>query len=325
MRLVRGYSYSCLMARFPEPLAQMVRDYGMTIPDERIYDDEDGEMGREDKPHITVKYGLHTSDPREVMSKLEGQPSVRVTLGKTSVFVNGDYVVLKIGIQGRDLFRLNKYVSDVFECTDTFPEYHPHATIAYVVNDPKEPHWFNEYGTDMFDGVEVQFDELIFSVPSGKKYRIPLTGGNSFVDERQMRSTALDVLRVAKDVLKTAGLKTDAERRKLFDELFRSRNPAIQGVITLLMSIWRIDDINWRAVRRELSKVRGGPAVVRAMEALPYFDEIVGGGYRDVEEKLGPRSPEFKELVSDWEGLERKVLRPIEEPWLEYRDSLEED
>jgi len=198
---IEAYSYSCLMAYFPESLAQKVRDYGMTIPDDRVYDGDDGDMGREDKPHITVKYGLHTSDPREVASKLEGQPSVRVTLGKTSVFMNGDHVVLKIGIQGKGLFRLNKYVSDVFECTDTYPDYHPHATIAYVVNDPKDPYWFNEYGTDMFDGIEVEFDELIFSVPSGQKYRIPLTGGSAVVDEREMRSFASSLLRIAREVL----------------------------------------------------------------------------------------------------------------------------
>jgi len=202
MRLT-GYSYSCLLARLPEPLASKVRGYGLSIPDERIYDDEDGELGREDKPHVTVKFGLHTTDPQEVISKLQGQPSFRVTLGPMSVFYNEDCIVLKIGVEGRGIHELNRYISDVFECTDTYPEYRPHCTVAYLKKDAADPYWFNDYLSDQFAGIGVQFNALEFSVPSGQKYKIPLTGGSPPVEIDTMNTNRLarEIVKVARDVL----------------------------------------------------------------------------------------------------------------------------
>ena len=61
-----AYSYSCVMARLPEPLASMIREIAEEIPDSLVHDDGSNEQGREDEPHVTVKYGLHTEDPEEV-------------------------------------------------------------------------------------------------------------------------------------------------------------------------------------------------------------------------------------------------------------------
>jgi len=194
-----GYSYSCLLARLPEPLASQVRSYGLSIPDERIYDDDDGELGREDKPHITVKYGIHTKDLEKVRKVLKEQRPVKVQLGSTSVFYNDDYVVVKIAVDGDEIRRLNRLVSDSFECTDSFPEYRPHVTVAYVKKDETDPHWFNDYLADAFDGREVVLDKLTFSVPSGQKYTINLEGKP--VEEDTMKSAAKKLLKVARELI----------------------------------------------------------------------------------------------------------------------------
>ncbi len=200
MRSIQGYSYSCLLARLPEPLAGKVRSYGLSMPDERIYDDEDNELGREDKPHVTIKFGLHTTDPDKVKATLDGQSPFQVRLGPMSVFNSEDYTVIKLGVEGQGIHKLNRFVSDNFECTDTFPEYHPHCTVAYVKKDKLDPYWFNEYFTDRFEGKTVKFDKLIFSVPSGEKHEIPLTGV-PVVEEDGMKSAARELLRVARSIL----------------------------------------------------------------------------------------------------------------------------
>ena len=54
MRSIEAYSYGCVMAVLPEPLAEKVRGFAALIPDEDLYDDGSGEHGREDQPHVTV-------------------------------------------------------------------------------------------------------------------------------------------------------------------------------------------------------------------------------------------------------------------------------
>ena len=54
------------MMKLPKAMADKVRALSAAIPDELIHDDADGELGREDDPHVTVKYGLHTGDTDEV-------------------------------------------------------------------------------------------------------------------------------------------------------------------------------------------------------------------------------------------------------------------
>ena len=194
MRSIVSYSYGCLLARFGEPLAGAIRSWGSTIPDDRIFNNEEGDMGREDKPHVTVKYGLHTSDVDEVMSKLSGWPPFQVTLGRTSVFHNEDCIVLKLGVEGRDLINLNRYVSKVFEVTDTHPTYNPHATIAYLVKDDEDPYYYQEYFTDNFEGMIVDIDELEFSTASGDKFTIPLEGTDMNMQAMQLLGMARDII-----------------------------------------------------------------------------------------------------------------------------------
>lgn len=195
MRSIVGYSYGCILARFGEPLAGAIRAWGDTIPDELVFDDEDGELGREDKPHVTVKYGLHTSDTDEVLSKVSGWPPFEVTLGKTSVFHgDGDYVVLKLSVQSRDLVALNRHVSRVFEVTDTYPEYKPHATIAYMVRKPEDPYYYQQFFTDNFEGMTATIDELEFSAADGRKVPIPLTGSSNDMQAMQLLNLARDVM-----------------------------------------------------------------------------------------------------------------------------------
>ncbi len=51
-----------------------------------ISDDDLADGGRESEPHVTVKYGLHTSDPEDVRKTLADEPPIRAKCGKTSIF-----------------------------------------------------------------------------------------------------------------------------------------------------------------------------------------------------------------------------------------------
>lgn len=164
------------MAMIPEPLASKIRKFGELIPDEDLYDDGSGEHGRESDVHVTVKYGLHTDKAKDVRDVIGDMPSVTLKLDKMSVFNNDDYIVLKLDIESENLHELNKLISDNLECTDTFPDYHPHATIAYLKHREDDPDWYKKLFCDMFEGETAEIDSLLFSTADDKDYTIKLKG-----------------------------------------------------------------------------------------------------------------------------------------------------
>ena len=162
------------MIRLPEALADKVRALAASIPDERIHDDADGEMGREDSPHVTVKYGLHTDDTEEVREKMTTRWPIKARLGKASIFDAPDYIVLKFEITGTALRALNSFVCKEFECTDTHPEYNPHATIAYLKKDKDNPDFWKGFAADELAGEEFEVDKVEWSPAGPEKVMIPL-------------------------------------------------------------------------------------------------------------------------------------------------------
>jgi 2'-5' RNA ligase len=169
-RAIEAYSYGCLMAMLPESVARRVRGFAALIPDCDIYDDGSGEHGRENDPHITVKYGLHTGDGQFVAEIMGSQSAPTARLGGMSVFENDKYTVLKIDVDSPDLHALNQFVDASFETNTGFPVYHPHATIAYL---RKGCDW-RRYVCDIFHGSEMRFDEILFSSADNVETVVPL-------------------------------------------------------------------------------------------------------------------------------------------------------
>lgn len=155
------------------PTAKLLK-MAKAIPDEDLAED-----GREDEQHVTVKYGLHTSDADEVRRALNGFGPVEMTLGKTSIFPASDdhkYDVVKVDVDGTGLHRLNKHLSKVLKHTDTHPDYKPHITLAYV-----KPGMGKKYaGDSTVEGHKLGLDRLVFSDQEGERTAIPLSAESPF-------------------------------------------------------------------------------------------------------------------------------------------------
>lgn len=175
MRTIEAYSYGCVMLELPKALADKVMAISAAIPDDDIYDDGDG-TGREDQPHVTVKYGLHTADPKKVRKVLEGRPPVSAELGAMSIFHNEDYAVLKIGVRSPDLVKLHRLISKNLECTESHPVYHPHVTVAYLKHRADDPYWYRDLYDDNLDGEQFESDTLLFSTADDDDYDVKLKG-----------------------------------------------------------------------------------------------------------------------------------------------------
>ena len=161
------HDYSSVQVDLPELPAAMIAELASQIPDNQLAED-----GREKNPHVTIKYGLHTNNAKDLLPVLAGQPPVVMKFGKTSYFEGDGFDVVIVRVVSSDLRRLNKLISDSLNHTDTHPQYVPHATVAYV-----KPGMGKEYTGDGFmEEIETVCDEITFSTKNEKPAIIKLAG-----------------------------------------------------------------------------------------------------------------------------------------------------
>jgi 2'-5' RNA ligase len=102
------------------------------IKKEDLYEKEG--FGKEKIPHITILYGFHNNvKSKDVFDKIKDElkTAFTVKIKNISCFNTKEYDVLKINIESKFLEKLNKIVKS-FPYTNSFSDYHPHMTIAYL-------------------------------------------------------------------------------------------------------------------------------------------------------------------------------------------------
>ncbi len=167
------YEYSCAMLNLSADIADIVIQWATeNIPEGDLYINEDAGMdGYEDTPHVTIKYGLHDSDPKKLKDLIDGYGPITIQLGLVEKFdTNPDFDVLKITVESPQLRELNKYISDNMEHTDTFDEYKPHATLAYI----KKGTCNELISNTFFDKLEDEVYEIYFTSKTGDEYFLDL-------------------------------------------------------------------------------------------------------------------------------------------------------
>ena len=130
---------------------------GGEIPEGELYIvPNDPSYGRETEPHITVRYGLAIDDTAP-LAELSVVGPMTATLGKVSIFAGDKYDVVKVDVTSADLHKANKKVGNLVDVPgETFKDYKPHATIAYV--NPGEGQKY--VGRSDLEGIALDFDEI---------------------------------------------------------------------------------------------------------------------------------------------------------------------
>jgi len=171
MKGVGPSRFGCAMVPVTGPGADALLAMAARVADSDLADD-----GREDEPHVTVRYGLHTDDAREVAAVLADESPVSMRLGEVSIFPGAesgkDYDVLKVTVEGDDLPRIHAKLGTLPH-TDTHSNYKPHATIAYVKAGLGE-RYAAEFGRVDADATA---DRVTYSTADKLKTTIPLRGG----------------------------------------------------------------------------------------------------------------------------------------------------
>jgi len=156
------YNYGCLMVFVDEQgWDGFIKE---TVNEEDLYTEGD-EFGVESEPHITVLYGFHkNTDMKKLKDLLFPLSDLEITSSKISIFENEKYDVLKYDIDSEKLFELNKLMTENFEYTTDFPDYHPHVTIAYL-----KPGMGKKYITELKAPKDFKSKSYVFSHTDGKK------------------------------------------------------------------------------------------------------------------------------------------------------------
>lgn len=173
------FDYSSTQLDLPAEQASDIVEFAKTIPEADLYKDpaanyDAQKTGRESEPHITVLYGLDTTNEAEVKGLVQSAKPIEVELGEVSQFdTNEDYDVLKVDVVSNQLSELNAKLDKVLATPGkTFDEYQPHVTIAYVKKGSGQKY----VGDTRFKGQKITLNNLTFSSKDGRRVNIPLLG-----------------------------------------------------------------------------------------------------------------------------------------------------
>lgn len=161
------HSYGCLMVDFPEDISKEVIAWTKeNVSDELLYTDPEKptDYGRESHVHTTVNYGLDPKMDRDEIKKFLGlvEGPIKVKLGKISKFDPEKYDVIKIEVESPSLHEMHNKIKDSLGVPgETYPEYKPHLTLAYV----KKGMGDDLIGEEPFAGLEFDLTKFDYSCP----------------------------------------------------------------------------------------------------------------------------------------------------------------
>ena len=149
--------YSCVMLKIPKK--EILKWSKENISKQNLH-----EKGRELDTHVTVLYGLHTNDLKDVVDI--DFPEIEITLGNVTKFSQPEYDVIKIDVESKSIRKANELVSEL-DHEKLYPKYHPHCTLAYVKKDSCN----HLIGNDYFKGKKLK-GKLVFSNKSRKHFNL---------------------------------------------------------------------------------------------------------------------------------------------------------
>lgn len=127
---VGSYEFSSTQLNLPADVAKWIIGRGRMIDTKDLHSE-----GREMEPHVTVQYGLHDASPDACQKAVASCGAVPVNFTEVGVFEvpdKGFEVVIVRVDKCRELLALRAAVAGSGEVSESFPDYNPHVTLAYV-------------------------------------------------------------------------------------------------------------------------------------------------------------------------------------------------
>lgn len=135
---------------------------------QRVFAPEDlHEEGIETDPHVTVFYGLDGVSPQQVQAIAGRFQPFDVAFGRTSLFENEEFDVVKVDAESPQLRELHAQLRKLPNQNDR-EVYQPHLTLAYV-----KKGMGSKYLIDPLNGRSMRVRYVVFSDEEGRKTVIP--------------------------------------------------------------------------------------------------------------------------------------------------------
>ena len=128
-----SYDYGCVMVEVP---VSNWNEITSIINKDDLYEVEGENYGIQDNPHLTLLYGLKSNITKEqveqVLEKAIDDDKIIIEIENIGLFENDNFDVVKFNIKKTE--QLQKLFDSLSELPNenTFPDYNPHMTIAYV-------------------------------------------------------------------------------------------------------------------------------------------------------------------------------------------------
>lgn len=203
------YDYGCLMGYFDVQPESLYKQY-FDIDEDDLYDNEENEYGKEIEPHATLLYGLHDDsiEEQEVIKLMNMIKMPIVEFKSITLFENEKYDVLKWDLDKEQLEIINKIVDNLFENTQSFPDYHPHCTIAYL-----KPGEGKKYIREDIEGPKQQITKWVYSQANGRKIAIYPDGHIQVLREAGEEDEV-------KEAMKYNGYSINYKKSEKFDNMY---------------------------------------------------------------------------------------------------------
>lgn len=166
------YNFSSLQVDIDTQLANQIKQWGYkNINQEDIFC-RPFLSGRESDIHITILYGILTTQPDKPIRVLKKETNFQVTLKNITAFYNEEYDVIKIDVESEKLNRIHNIIKNDLMYRPIHDKFKPHITIAYVNKSSTERILQNE--SNMFKDITISVNNLSFIPPMGLKTTIAL-------------------------------------------------------------------------------------------------------------------------------------------------------
>jgi len=166
-----GYEYGCVMVEVPVSNWDEITSF---IDPEDVYTGGDDSHGIQELPHVTILYGLHKEVTPEMVKSVfeEFTESINIEVNGVDIFENKDYDVVKFNVNPDGALQdLHDKLSE-FPNSNSFPDYKPHITIAYVNKGTGKKYVKPDYKYTVKN-----VDKITYSLPSGEKVNFKYNQG----------------------------------------------------------------------------------------------------------------------------------------------------
>lgn len=139
LRSPEGKKPGCVMLEIPKQVSERILELQQTIPASQLH-----EEGKETWPHVTLLYGIDGCGTDEILQKVSRIGQLEIEIGKADFFENETQKVLKLPVDSPELHSAHEYLKASLPNEQTYPDYKPHITLAYLKPESTvDPEFFN--------------------------------------------------------------------------------------------------------------------------------------------------------------------------------------